>query len=188
VRVDPVSWWMSEFNSIAPVGHQLRERLHERWTRFHSLPESKRFAENEAEYGELLRRHVSVASELFEAGETIYVYRSHFGERRLKGRRRHQIAGRHLRETMAKLPTGLDEEGDHYYVRALATTWIPDFFGVLTRQVADWKEAGITFVSPCTKNVYAPYDGGMDIFAFSLSPRMLEEKFRSWMSSREDRK
>jgi hypothetical protein len=68
------------------------------------------------------------------------------------------------------------------------TTWVPGFFDVLTRQIADWQESGITFVAPSTKNIYCPYDGGMDVFVFSVSPSGLESKFRSWMSSREDRK
>jgi len=190
MRADPLSWWISEFTSVAPVGHVLRAHLHERWTRFHSLPESKRYAENQSEYVELLNRHLSVASELFHLGETIYVYRSHLGEKKLKGRHKHQIAGRLLRETLLKLCAGAhtsEAEDDHYFVRALTTTWIPDFFEVLTRQVADWKESGITFVAPSTRNIYSPYDGGMDVFAFSVSPSVLEGKFRSWMSEREDR-
>jgi len=191
MRVEPLSWWTSEFTELAPVGHVLRNHLYERWTRFHSLPESKRYAESAVEYEELLARHSSVASELFQVGEVIYVFRSHLGEKRLKGRHRHQVAGRQLREMVLKLPTGLhtkDEDDDQYCVRALVTTWIPDFFETLTRDIADWKESGIAFVSPSTKNVYCPYDGGMDVFLFSASPSTLEGKYRSWMSDREDKK
>jgi len=191
MHADPLSWWISEFTSVAPAGHVLREHLHERWTRFHSLPESKRYAENEPENVELLTRHLSVANELFEVGEPIYVYRSHLHEKKLKGRHRHKIASRQLREAMVKLSTSTnanEAEDDHYYVRALVTTWAPDFFDVLTRQIADCRESGITFVAPSTRNIYCPYDGGMDVFVFSVSPSGLESKFRSWMSSREDRK
>ena len=191
MRVDPLSWWKSEFTSFAPVGHVLRSHLNERWTRFHSLPESKRYAENDAEYEELLVRHLSVANEIFKAGEAIYVYRSHLGEMKLKGRHRQQIAGRQLRELMIKLPSGLhaeDEGNDLYCVRVLVTTWIPDFFNTLTKEVADWKVSGIAFVSPSTKNIFCPYDGGMDVFSFSVSPSTLEDKYRSWMSSRQDKR
>ena len=37
-----------------------------RWVRFHSLPGSKRYAENEAEYACVLSRHNVVIGELLE--------------------------------------------------------------------------------------------------------------------------
>jgi len=189
MRVDPISWWSAEFNAVAPVGHALRNHLADRWTRFHSLPESKRYPEDVAEREELLKRHLAVAGELFEVGEAIFVYRCHLGERRLKGKQKHQIASRQLQEKMVRLPAELHagEEDDYYCVRALMTSWVPDFFELLTRQVAEWEESGVTFVSLSTKNVYSPYDGGMDVFPMSISPRTLEAKFRSWMSVRGDK-
>jgi hypothetical protein len=188
--IDPLSWWTSEVSEFAPVGHVLRSHLCDRWTRFHSLPESKRYAESESEHEEVLRRHLLVANELFTAGKPIYAYRSHVSERRLKGKLKHMLAGNQLREAMVRLPTGLSiqYEGDgHYCVRALATRWVPLCFGTLTRQVANWEETGVTFVSPATKNIFCPYDGGMDVFPETISPRSLEAKFQSWMSEREDR-
>ena len=90
---------------------------------------------------------------------------------------------------MIKLPSdsNADTEVDHYCVRSLVTRWVPDFFEALTRQVAAWEESGVTFVSPSTKNIYSPYDGGMDVFPASISPGMLEARFRSWMSARADK-
>lgn len=190
MRVEPLDWWTSKFSDIAPIGHALRRRLRENWARFHSLPESKRYAESESEFSDLLQRHLAVANELFEMGEPIYLFRSHLGERKLKGRHKHQIAGRQLRERVLRLPSGLAEnaeEDDIYFVRALVTSWVPDFFDEMTRQIADWKETGVTLVSPLTMNIYSPYDGGMDIFVFSMPPESLEDKFKFWMSGREDK-
>ncbi len=187
--VDPLSWWLSVFPHIPPVGHLLRGDLAARWTRFHSLPGSKRYPDSELDFAELLMRHLAVAGELFTSGETIYVYRCHQGEPRLKGRSRHQIVGRQLRDGTIRFPAVerpmLNE--DYYFVRALATVWKPDFFEVLTRKVARWELAGITFVSPRSGNLYCPYDGGMDVFCFSLEPSLLEERFRTWMSEHEGR-
>jgi hypothetical protein len=69
MRPDPLAWWQSHFGEIAPRGHLLRRALSERWVRFHSLPDSKRYAESADEYAELQRRHLAVASVLFGAGE-----------------------------------------------------------------------------------------------------------------------
>ncbi len=190
MHIDPLSWWTSQVSEFAPIGHVLRRHFYERWTRFHSLPESKRYAETEPEHQEILRRHLAIASELFVQGEPIYVYRSRVYERKLRGKFKHMLAGNQLREKMVRLPTGLDvrnEEDGYYCVRALATSWTPAIFARLTRQVADWEESGVTFASPASKNIYCPYDGGMDIFPYAKSPGILEAKFRPWMSSREDK-
>ncbi len=190
MHIDPLSWWASQVSKFAPVGHVLRRHLHDRWTRFHSLPESKRYGENAPEYEEVLRRHLAVANELFVPGEPIYIFRSQIWERKLKGKLKYMLAGNQLREKMIRLPTGLDvqEDEDGYYcVRAFVTSWVPQCFSLLTRQIADWEEAGVTLVSPATRNTYCPYDGGMDVFPGAGSPSTLEAKFRSWMSLREDK-
>jgi hypothetical protein len=89
---------------VAPVGHALRQHLSADWTRFHSLPESKRYAESDAERGELHSRHVTIVNILFLTGEPLYVYRSRFGEKRQRGKSKHQLAGRQLQEQMIRLP------------------------------------------------------------------------------------
>lgn len=190
MHMDPLSWWTSQVCEFAPIGHVLRHHLCESWTRFHSLPESKRYAQTESEHEEILRRHLAVTSELFVPGELIYMYRSRAWEQRLRGKSKHMLAGNQLREKMVRLPTGLSVrhgDDDCYCVRALATSWVPACFGTLTRQVADWDEAGVTLVSPASKNIYCPYDGGMDLFTYTESPGTLEAKFLPWMSSREDK-
>lgn len=52
------------FGELPPVGHVLRSAIAERWLRIHSLPHSKRYAETEPEYDELLRRHNELALEV----------------------------------------------------------------------------------------------------------------------------
>jgi len=189
MRPDPLAWWRSQFGEIAPRGHLLRRALSEHWVRFHSLPDSKRYAESVEEYAELQRRHLAVASALFGAGEPLYVFRAHIGDPRLRGRARHQLAGRQFREAVAVLPLesrGWDEDEDRMHVRALVTKWKPDFFEAAIRLLADWKEVGISFVSPATRNIFCPYDGGMDVFTFSIVPEELRTRFTSWRSARPD--
>lgn len=72
------------------------------------------------------------------------------------------------------------------HVRALVTKWKPDFFEAAIRLLADWKEVGISFVSPATRNIFCPYDGGMDVFTFSIVPEELRTRFTSWRSARPD--
>ena len=191
MKLDPLSWWQSEISKIAPVGHALRRFLGDNWTRFHSLPESKRYPDTQSEYLELLRRHSEVANELFFLNEPIFIFRSYLQEQKLRGKQKHQLAGRQLRESMIMLPANpgavADADDDHYCVRAIVTVWKPDFFDVLIRQVSNEQQTGVTFVSPATKNIYCPYDGGMDIFSFSVNRAVLGSKFLDWQSTRSDK-
>jgi hypothetical protein len=45
------------FGDLPPVSHLLRRAILDRWLRVHSLPQSKRYAETDVEYEELIRRH-----------------------------------------------------------------------------------------------------------------------------------
>ncbi|WP_425586206.1 DUF3885 domain-containing protein [Streptomyces sannanensis] len=42
--------WESNWPGTLPLGHLLRSAWPDRWVRFHSLPESKRYADTEAEF------------------------------------------------------------------------------------------------------------------------------------------
>jgi len=187
MRTHPIDWWQAQFGEIPPRGHILRRALPEHWVRFHSLPDSKRYAESVDEYREIQQRHLSIASVLFSANEPMYVFRAHEAEVRLRGKARHQLAGRQFREAVTVLPPGIRQDGeDRFYVRALVSRWKPDFFEDSIRLLADWREVGISFVSPATRNIVCPYDGGMDVFTFSIAPEELCSRFAAWRSSRPD--
>ena len=183
-RADPLAWWQAAFGDVPPRGHLLRPALADRWVRFHSLPQPPRHADSEAEHAEIQARHLAVAASLFDAREPLYVYRSHTLERRLRGKARHRVAGRQLRDAVVRLPAvpsqDLDED-DQMNVRALVTTWKPDFFEASVRLLADWEEVGVAFVSPATRNIFCPYDGGMDVFVHSTTPAALRTRFAAWL-------
>ncbi|MGW4516170.1 DUF3885 domain-containing protein [Streptomyces sp. NPDC004393] len=54
------------------MGYKLRDPYWDVWVPFHSLPESKRYAEDESEYGVVVERYNTVLDELF-AGADVYV-------------------------------------------------------------------------------------------------------------------
>ena len=191
VHSNPLAWWQSEIGSIAPVGFALRRYLNLNWTRFHSLPESKRYPESEDERAELLRRHSLVTAELFSPGERLYVFQSRFPVSRRQLRQKHAVAGRQLREASVMLAvntgTVATEDDDILVTRALETKWKPDFYERLVTEVASERESLVALAAPNSKNVYCPYDGGMDVFSFSVSPSDLEKKFSGWLSDRPDK-
>src|SRR5947209_5146416 len=56
--------WRERWPNSRPIAHELKTSEHNRWVRFHSLPDSKRYADTEAEYQEILHRHATVLREL----------------------------------------------------------------------------------------------------------------------------
>ena len=56
--------WEENWPGGHPVADELKYRFPDRWVRFHSLPESKRYPDTPAEYDELLHRHNTVLAEL----------------------------------------------------------------------------------------------------------------------------
>lgn len=63
--------WDRCFPDCEPIGHHLRVTFPERWVRFHSLPGSKRYPEDETEYAEVLARHNAILGELAHPGTQV---------------------------------------------------------------------------------------------------------------------
>ncbi|MGW6733237.1 DUF3885 domain-containing protein [Streptomyces sp. NPDC055013] len=52
--------WQRQFPKGPPIAHELRAAYSDRWVRFHSLPDSKRYPESEDEYAIVLHRYNTV--------------------------------------------------------------------------------------------------------------------------------
>ncbi len=63
--------WDRCFPDCEPIGHHLRVTFPERWVRFHSLPGSKRYPEDETDYVEVLARHNAILGELAHPGTQV---------------------------------------------------------------------------------------------------------------------
>lgn len=65
--------WTSAFGATLPLGHCLRHEHFDRWTRFHSLPSSKRYSGTLDERQIILHRANTLGYECFTAGEQIWL-------------------------------------------------------------------------------------------------------------------
>ena len=162
------AWWDEHFPDSAPLGYRLRQAYPERWLRIHSLPESKRYADTEEEYAELLRRHNKVATDALGAGSRCYLIE---GFCIVSGDRRD---GWVLTLDGEELPRP----------EATEAIWSYGRHDALLRQVADWKTANIIFASPGSGRVYAPYDGGADLIYLNEQERDERKAvYRAWLSA-----
>jgi hypothetical protein len=70
---------------------------------------------------------------------------------------------------------------------ALQVTWRRSAFDKLICAVADDQTGPILFANTAAKSIYAPYDGGADLFfPSSAAVATARVQFRSWLSARED--
>lgn len=176
-------WLRERFGTTPPAGYCLRTDHRERWLRLHSLPASKRYAEDDAERGEVRRRAWAAASEVLPTGSPVWLVMCMFGADSDHARRDEvpslvfHRAGRYEHAL-------LDEPLVAY---AAETTWPHDGFDQLLAAIAG-DAVGAVWFCQASGEVFAPYDGGVDLVV--ESPRRAEALRRvfapDWFSSRAD--
>lgn len=184
--------WDRCFSNCEPIGHHLRVAFAERWVRFHSLPGSKRYPEDEAEYAVVLARHNAILRELARPGSPVVLLTTGYSEIPEPSRSDaavvafdpsavpwRTIAMHRVDEAFA--------EPSFWHLFGSVWEWHPGAFDPLIRIVADDAVANILLVSPDCQWVLHLYDGGMDVIAESSeSRRLLRERHAAWLSARAD--
>ena len=162
--------WHSFYEERVPIAYLLREQLPDFWFRIHSLPESKRYAENETETQEVLRRHNTVAGEvLSEQSQCIWFVPDYALQR--------------YSSTFAEFSGDFflrhENENGRIVLLAALTFWQHQKFDSVLRLVAD---DVVRYVSQSGK-IFEPYDGGADLFLNSTERRdELRARFSEWLS------
>lgn len=167
-----IALWETRLPGSRPIAHELRYDLHHRWVRFHSLPESKRYPENEAECTEVHLRYVTVLAELIAetdrtlAQDVLVITASWSGT--ANPIRRHRYVRRAIQATYwrsvleAKADDG-EEWWIHLYVSHVRVH-SPSMTRLL-RLVADDRTDGVIITDLDLAWLYLPYDGGADVIA-----------------------
>ncbi|MFF7338065.1 hypothetical protein ACFZAT_12025 [Streptomyces sp. NPDC008163] len=171
----------------AQVGDpRMRHAYADRWVRFHSLPESKRYADDEAEYAVILERHHTLLSELGPDDEELYVVTREWSGVPAPAARRRELEaadpgaehwGSHVHDD--EFPDDIVYE--HEYVNRRPRT--RSALDPLLRLVADDVVAGVTLAPFDLRWLYHPYDGGGDVVAPDSATRdALRAAHQNWLS------
>lgn len=175
--------WQACFGDALPAGHLCREALADRWLRVHSLPGSKRYADTDAERVVLLHRHDAIAGHVLGEGEACAVFIVRFGE----------DTAWDVSETPPTLPTTPRHvlcsrvDGDVRQFFAAPVVWRTNAFDPLVLAIADERVEGVLFANLLRGSIYAPYDGGADLFFPSPQAALAARaRFSSWLSARAD--
>lgn len=169
----PAPWDSKMFSSDGSLTwNDLQSRQGDnRWVRFHSLPGSKRYADNEADYACILSRHNVVIGELLKTHEAssanVLVFCSTYSDRDSPSDSWLDVPGQAVRARYRSSDVHDDSVADgtiweHKFVFEQA--WTPGCLDGLLRHVADDECGGPVAVTVAGFEwVYRPYDGGADV-------------------------
>jgi hypothetical protein len=185
--------WRSWYGRAPPLAHLMREPHAERWLRIHSLPQSRRYPDSDSDWDELLARHNTVATELLGDGGpcVLAVARFPSGDTAPPGQL-HDVPGAPALTALGSVDDtwpGAQALRRHYedtavWLYTAALHWRAGAYDALLRAVARDETGPVLLVSSETGRVYAPYDGGADLFFLGPEERHgARERHRAWLSS-----
>ena len=180
------SWWKPCFGDVLPLGYKLREALPNRWFRIHSLPGSKRYAEKQSERRILLDRQRRLASRVLPDQSRCFVVVPRYQKlsRGAPGRVPEMEDAQFSCESRGKLHA--DSKGDDVWFLVSTQQWD---FAVAERALLAIAEDRLraVWVNCQTSEIFAPYDGGVDVILASSRRRdAVKSEFAKWLSPRSD--
>lgn len=180
-------FWNGKFDNFTPEAHNLKYAYKSRWVRFHSLPESKRYPENESEYLEILSRHNLVLQELCGKGSKVFVVLPEYSEEPVPSQPRPELVKLFSASepwcTLAQHEDDDDYES-YWHLHVSEIEFPSSELNSLFRMVANDEVGNIMIICPSKGIVFHPYDGGVDIVLASPEERdHLKEKHGEWLSS-----
>ena len=165
-----------QYSEIYPVSFIMRKAIAHSWFRIHSLPESKRYPENEAEWDILLVRHRALADVVLTEGSRCRVHYTLFDDSGFTEDMSPSLVWSNIRPQ----PFGVEQT---VYTQTAETTWRFDTFLPWIKRRADDDLGWISFHSLDTDAIYSPYDGGADIFSLDASfIAKIRTTFSAWKS------
>ncbi len=179
-------YWETTYPASPPVGHLLRQKYPERWFRIHTLPESQRYAASVEESVEILRRHNALLTEVIGIKRQFVLVFTGYSETPQPVLSEPWLENHYpYSRAFASINPGNGPDLEQYWHFFMTTeTWTPGSLDDLLRLIADDTIVNVLFVGVDQETIYAPYDGGADVFISSKSTRdALRQKYKSWLSA-----
>lgn len=178
--------WAQSWPGLRPIGHEVRGDR-ERWVRFHALPESKRYPEDEQEYAEVLRRHNLLLDELVSRTcPSLLIMTVAWSDSAVPtagdAALARAVPDADLWTSVLREQDGDDEFWMHVYVTPRA--WQPGVLDPLLRLVADDETRDVIITDDQLGWLVHPYDGGVDVVSGSSEERdQLRDEHSDWLST-----
>jgi hypothetical protein len=183
-------YWNKNYPDSYPIDYELKSLFNNRWFRIHSLPDSKRYAENDNENKIILGRQNRLITDLFQSDDFYIVIGLYNWDLSSPSTDDYFDLDEFQKIDTLVLhkirPDQYQDDEVYYEIYMKPNKWKSDKFNDLLTNIAD---SGVRamFVNS-TKNItVVPYDGGMDIILPDTKTRDdFKIKYKDWLSSRED--
>ena len=165
-------FWQEHFPDCPPVTYLFRWELADRWFRFHSLPESKRYAENETEIAELLERQNTVLADVIGENNKCILVTGNYSDSPFDESIENcpQLLGFNFQESIKISrqdfdPIELEADEKPVFLSLLFTThkFRRGSLDEILLCIADERISNTFVLNRETKRIFAPYDGGADV-------------------------
>jgi hypothetical protein len=188
------NFWTSTYPGTILFQHHFRHNFADRWFRIHSLPNSKRYAEDETERKILLGRQNEIISELLnDNSKFILVTGGHTADGYIE---LHPIeAVNSIKEfsfvslapiDLHKISPDEYDKGQLYTPMFSEQNWQPHKFDKLLLDIAE-DNLRAFFISVDKELLIAPYDGGVDFILKDTKTRdLFKQKYADWLPARQD--
>ena len=185
-------FWQQHFSDCPPVSWLFKHRLADRWFRIHSLPESKRYAEDETEVAELLARQNTVLLDVIGTDEECVLVSGNYSDSPLAENLEHCPALADFEfQDFIKLskqdfdPIDLEPDEEPIYLTLFCATHKlkRGSLDEVLLCVANEKIVNSFVVSCERQRIFAPYDGGVDVILKDMEERdKFKAKYKNWLS------
>jgi hypothetical protein len=182
-------FWTSIYHNTIPISYRFKDDFPDRWFRIHSLPHSKRHADNESEWNTLLTRQNQLITDLLGDDSNIIIVTGGFNWRErapfitdeeevFKSYSFSRLDNINLYKL---IPDDYDK-GEIYRPAFAETIWKQNKHDKLLREIAI--DNVRVFFAPIDKNILiAPYGGGIDIvLEDTMTRHIFRLKYKDWLS------
>ncbi len=163
--------WSRQYPALLPIGWLLRKDPVRPWVRFHALPESKRYADDDTERQIILYRANALGDRLLGSGTPCWIVEARTDECEGSG----ELA----------MVSAEDDDPDsmvwRFYVRL--EEWQSGRYDDRFLSIADDQPNRAIWLSRDSGSVFAPYDGGFDLFPPTWREvNALKKERHDWLS------
>ena len=188
--------WKQSFGDCPPVSYLFKYRLSDRWFRIHSLPASKRYAENQSEMNELLERQNTVLLDVIGKDATCFLVGGNYSDSPLnEDIKQCSALGNFQFNQFTRLSKqdwdreDLEPDEEHIYLSLFYSEYILKKYSLndVLVCVADGKIVNFFIADFDKHRIFAPYDGGVDVILENYEARnQFKSKYKDWLSNHPD--
>ena len=166
--------WQSFYGKTHPIAFMLRGVAGKPWVRFHALPGSVRYAQTKQQQDEIHRRAAILANETLGRGSECWLVRSW----------REEYPKPVNSSADCELRYREDDDDFQWVSSPSQVLWHEDTFRDLLHDIAEDRTGPTLWFNGETGKVFAPYDGGFDLFPTSIEEvDELKRQHGDWLSS-----